>query len=495
MASRKTLFLLFGILFCISTIAYAQSDKVLIDVEEDFSSLKNDRRRLQSSSNFRIHVNFDNLRSGPSSFTDYIETRMIPQAVSWFQGALQVKYPITGLLQHTDTVCGFNPTDELRNGVNADYYMMAVYKNENTNNVATGTACAFASGSKRPIVATVAFNTQNFDTANGDILVQERYIIMLIHEMMHTFGFVIDLFSSFLDENGNTRTGHVKTVNLLGSRRTVFDVDFLTEKARNHFGCSSLPGLYMEDDGGAGTEGSHLEKKFFLTDVMTSGTYYGRRISEFSLGILEASGWYDVNYDYAEPFSWGQGEGCNFFNQQCSSSNSIFEEFCTGESQGCSQVGRSGGNCYGNDPLSDGCKYQLPNLDYDCENPAGADYARLPDLQVFGRGLGSKCFEGTLNNRNSNSLTSFCFKFTCTGSDSNTQLQVQVGSDTITCQSEGPMLMNGYYGAINCPDPVNFCNTVGMPYCPRNCLNRGSCVNNKCHCDSGFAGIDCALNA
>lgn len=50
---------------------------------------------------------------------------------------------------------------------------------------------------------------------------------------------------------------------------------------------------------------------------MTATEIYDPRVSEFTLAMLEASGWYHVNYEMAEPLSWGRNEGCNFFNMPC----------------------------------------------------------------------------------------------------------------------------------------------------------------------------------
>jgi len=247
----------------------------------------------------------------------------------------------------------------------------------------------------------------------------------------------------------------------------------------------------MENGGGSGTASSHFERKVFLYDYMTSGSILGRRVSELSLAMLEGSGWYTPNYDYAEPFFFGQGQGCSFVT---GSTCTNYDEFCSGSSKGCSPTGRGGGYC-SSDSISDGCKYYDPNEDYDCENADGEDYARFPDLEVYGRGAGSKCFSGTLNSRSSTSVNSFCFKYSCSGSGSSTQLQVQVGSHTITCTGEGTKTIDGYYGSINCPDPLTFCNTVGKKYCPRNCMGRGSCSNGTCKCNSGYSGVDCALKA
>jgi len=326
-------------------------------------------------------------------------------------------------------------------------------------------------------------NRNMLPVANGDVLVHEKNMYVLMHEMTHALGFSSSTYKLFIDANGNTLQGHLKSVKLNGYTRTFLDVAPLTDKLRNHFGCSSLEGALLEDGGGSATAASHFERKVFLYESMTSGSIVDRRISELTLALLEGSGWYVPDYNYAEPFFFGKGQGCSFVT---STSCSNADEFCTGNSRGCSPTGRSGGYC-SSDPISDGCKYYNPNFDYDCENDDGADYARLPELQVFGRGAGSKCFTGTLNSRSSNSVNSFCFKYTCSGSGSDTQLQVQVGNHLVTCTQEGTQTVDGYYGAVNCPDPLAFCNTIGAKYCPRNCMGRGTCVNGTCRCNSGYS--------
>jgi len=226
---------------------------------------------------------------------------------------------------------------------------------------------------------------------------------------------------------------------------------------------------------------------------MASGGIFGRRVSEFSLGLLEGSGWYAPDYSYAEPYYYGQGQGCSFIQGTCGNSNYDFEEFCSGSSRGCAPHGIAGGMC-GSDSKTDGCRYYNPNEDYHCENPDAADNTRLANLQVYGRGEGSKCFTGSLGSKSGNSVTSFCFKYNCVGEGQDTQLQVILGKNTVTCEQEGKLNVDGYSGAINCPDPLTFCNTVGKKYCPRNCMNRGTCVDNKCECKSGFTGVDCGLS-
>jgi len=463
------------------------------DVDEDMSVLQDEGRMLASTyPNIRMYAYYEDLSSAPASFKSYVQNKLAPSVISWFQGALKVKYPVSGLLKTTSSsVCGISTPSALKKGVNADYAIIFTSKYEVSSTVASSRACTRATGTKRPLIANTLFNRYQIQVTS-DVLEHEKNVYVLIHEMMHTLAFSAALYPYFLDANGNTRKGHVKTGTLNGETSTIINVSPLTDRLRKHYGCSSLPGVYMENDGGSGTAGSHFERKIFLYETMCSGGIYGRRVSEFSLAFLEGSGWYVPNYAYAEPFFFGQGQGCGFITGS-SSSASKYDEFCTGSSRGCSPNGIAGGSCY-SDSKTNGFKYVNPSKSYHCENPNAEDYARLPSLQVYGRGAGSKCFTGSLSSTSStSSTTSFCFKYTCVGSGSSTQVQVKVGTKTVTCKQEGKVSVSGYKGTINCPDPLTFCSTVGKAYCPRNCMNRGSCVNNKCVCKSGFTGVDCGL--
>jgi len=274
------------------------------------------------------------------------------------------------------------------------------------------------------------------------------------------------------------------------------DVPPLTDKLRSHFGCPTLQGAPLEDDGSVtGSQGSHFERRTFLYEFMTSGVLHGRRVSEFTLALLQGTGWYQANYTYAEPFFFGQGTGCDFLNKSCTSTGFNFDEFCTGSAKGCAPTGRGGGYCQ-SDTKTDGCRYYSPDLDYDCENPDASANSRFPTRETYGRGAGSRCFTGNLTTSSTtttSSYTSLCFKFKCQGTGLNTTLAVTVGTTTATCLKESQIKVSGLYGYLNCPDPITYCNTVGKQYCPRNCMGRGTCVNNTCVCNPGLTGIDCSM--
>jgi len=45
------------------------------------------------------------------------------------------------------------------------------------------------------------------------------------------------------------------------------------------------------------------------------------------MSFMVDSGWYLANFDLAEPFFWGKGEGHEFISKACKSSKK-FREFC-----------------------------------------------------------------------------------------------------------------------------------------------------------------------
>jgi len=505
MISSKAFLLLFALL-CLSQ-SYLhdyecdhdqiEQNPELLDVEEDMSAFnQGEGRVLASSPNIRIYAYYGYLKSStPSSFASYIQNDLFPPVIDYYEAALKIKAPVTGSLKLSSSkICENNTPSLLKSGVSADTFFYVDTQAYSGTQIAKSKYCYLASGTKRPLVTRIIINRNNMKSANGDVLVHEQNMMVMMHEMLHTFGFSTYNYKYFLDSNGRTRSGHIKSVKIGGATRTVLDVPPLTTRIRNHFGCSSLPGAPMENGGGDATASSHFERKFFVYEAMSSGSILGRRISEFSLALLEGSGWYIPNYDYADPYFYGKDQGCTFVTGTCSSSK-FNEEYCSGSSRGCAPHGRGGGYCQ-SDSISDGCRYYSPRQDFDCEDADGEDSARLPSAEVYGRGVGSRCFSGTLNSRSSNNgATSFCFKYTCSGSGSSTKVLVNIGTKSVTCTSEGSKSVDGYYGSINCPDPQKFCTGPGKKYCPRNCMGRGTCVSGKCQCKSGYKGIDCALRA
>ena len=227
----------------------------------------------------------------------------------------------------------------------------------------------------------------------------------------------------------------------------VLNVAPLTQKVRSYFNCPTAEGAYLENQGGSSILGSHFERRIFGNELMTAGEVFDRRISEFTLALLEGTGWYKVDYSLAEPMSYGKNEGCAFLDTKCIDPETLkpnFKEFCPNlTAEGVSWTKRGYGFCgadpaeikydvdpnlitafdyWGNkttveDKYSDNCpSYFTPYRsvivqmaqEFDCENA----YAPARMVKYESRIPGSKAFMGTLADYSKNpfSYGGYCFK-------------------------------------------------------------------------------------
>ena len=477
----------------------AHKDQDFVPEVADFDEqyLTRDGRFLQDASatypNIRIATDTQLVTAGTTAWKTYVTKQLIPAVVAYLQAALRIKYPLTSKIQSTSkTLCGFTTPTAIKNGIsNADIVIFFNSKSDTSGGwMAATTLCTVSSGVKRPIIVNIGINTAAIDIADptSNPLVHDLNINVLTHEFVHALGMNGPLYYNFVDDSGNPLKNHIKSISLAGRTRTVLDLPPLTQRLKNFYGCSTIPGLFMEDNGGA-----HIERRFFQWEIMTTGGIIGSKISEVTLGFLEGTGWYAPDYDYAEPYFFGKGEGCGFYADTIVSTN-FPDEYCTGSGIGCTAVNNGGGYCV-SDSLIEVGKVYTAQYEFNCENPAGIYYTPFSNKQVYGRGLGSKCLTGNLANYGTVSQTAYCLKTTCVGSGLDITLEVMWGTTKLVCTKEGPLSVSGLTGALNCPDPVKFCNSVGAPTCPRNCTGRGTCVNGKCTCNTGFKGTDCGFTA
>lgn len=69
--------------------------------------------------------------------------------------------------------------------------------------------------------------------------------------------------------------------------RTYLSTPLVTEAARRHFACPSLPGAELEGAGGNGTAQSHLESQIFQGDLMQGKLPYYQSTSESRLVLSD----------------------------------------------------------------------------------------------------------------------------------------------------------------------------------------------------------------
>ena len=212
---------------------------------------------------------------------------------------------------------------------------------------------------------------------------------------------------------------------------------------------------------------------------MIASNKKGAYLSRFTLALLESSGWYVVDYNYAEPTTWGKEKGCEFLNiDNCNS-----DEFCQDASFSCDYDATGIGKC-GLDIYTGACKtvkYYTNTICIDENFELKNLNAKLNALERGGSN--SKCFDSDfrqegvtatkLNNRCYISVCSFTGKF----------IYILVGSYIMLCRQEGQILPAppGLVGTLTCPrDFSKYCENKKT--CPYHCNKNGACINGKCLC-------------
>lgn len=142
------------------------------------------------------------------------------------------------------------------------------------------------------------------------LLVGVTLLLLQIHEITHIIAFSSILFELY--PAGNPLREEAGTYYLSSEK--------IDSKLKEHFGCLTPKGIVLEDQDGNRIS-SHLERKVFGNEYMVSINKKGAFVSNFTLALLDSTGWYEINYTYAEPTDWGKNEGCSFMDTQDCSSN------------------------------------------------------------------------------------------------------------------------------------------------------------------------------
>ncbi|KAK3288593.1 hypothetical protein CYMTET_3929 [Cymbomonas tetramitiformis] len=360
-----------------------------------------------------------------------------------------------------------------------------------SNAIAIGGHCLQDMEDMRPVAVFVNFCTSQLLKMDYRSLVG-----VTVHEMLHGLFFSDELFKSYIDDEGKILDGVSDGTNIITPQ--------VLAAARRQLGCaeSSVKGAALENEGGAGTQGSHWEQRLFNTELMTGimGTA-GAIFSNLTLALGHDSGWYVPKYEQASHLSWGFEAGCTFAGGACSDSRF----FCNKINDiGCSFGNDAVGTCTA-PPLMNSCKIFQPFANEQCELSGQEDKGAS---KVTGQhfGANSRCIlsgeaiwqrkkiapEGEM-------LVSWteqagCYKVSCSD-DNPPQVHITIEGKSRPCP-EGQMLNAASFGGRftqgkigPCPSANFICPTLG---CPKNCNGHGVCYNSTCQCFPGFVGADCA---
>jgi hypothetical protein len=449
------------------------------DHEVDPGRHLGDGRMLASDlGGLRILVDYSKVSVSATELA-YMKKVMTAAVNYWFKTLQVPQMSVLKIPESQVSMCGglTIPSVYRTTGVAADMVFFVTTENSFTNFLAWSRACKLLSSNGRPVVGQINFNMHSMK--GGSDADFQSDLMVVLHEMTHSLGFSNTLYDNF------AKPAKVATTTLGGRTYSYLNVEPLTSKLKAYFGCSSIPGAILEDQGGSGSAGSHWERRIFSNEYMTASQINDQRISELTLALLDGTGWYEVNYAMADPFYFGKGEGCGFLSK-CSG----YKEYCSASGDACTFHGAAGGYC-NSDSFSDGCNFVRAYSNHDCTNAGNAGGATL-GAEYYG--YGSKCFTGTLYSGGALSSTkTYCFSYTCTQQSSGAyQLNVHVGSSSGVCTQKGQIKISGYNGYLNCPDPQVYCSTVGRPACRRGCMGKGTCSGGVCSCYAGWGGVDCS---
>lgn len=468
------------------------------------------KRFLQSTTwePIRIHVDETTLDSQVSlkgqEYIDNLKT-VLNQVVSLLQILVSVK-PAQELIAATASLCGDSQITagaDVQAGVATDLIVFPyIDMNASPSLEAAATYCATDSVSNRPLVGSVAFSGE-MDFTKGNTI---YYVTLLVlHEFNHIMSFNSDLFSLYIDGNGNTlgldNVVFKKVVN--GLERTLIKTPKVLQYARKHFGCATLDGVELENQGGAGTVGSHWETRVMAGEYMVGTSYCENVVSEMSLAQMEDSGWYKLNYYTGGLFRWGKNQGCNFLETKCVQNQQVvFPGFftdipynspaCTGSRTsigiGSLGIGYTISNSnyqYYTDPTEGGYEpadfcpmtIDLSQSDTPTKFYPGSCWIGDTHYASLGETIGdnSYCFMSSLvpiSQTASDQYVAICYEIQCNPASKN--YNVFINGKTITCPTAGASVTStDFHGALICTDYNLLCTKS------QTCGNVVDCIQKK----------------
>jgi hypothetical protein len=396
-------------------------------------------------------------------------------------------------------------SETVKKGVGADLVIFPyIDKNLETSTEAVATFCKTDSVTHRPTAGFIALNENlSFSKINSMLYIE----LLLLHEINHILSFNYDLFSTFIDSQGekipSSKVYANFTVN--GENRTMIITPKVVQAARKYYGCDTLEGVELEDQGGSGSAWNHWEQRVMAGDFMISQSYEENSISPMTLALMEDSGWYNVNYYTGGLFRFGKGRGCQFLNSKCvnNGKTNFPNEFFLNINQ---KVCFSGRTAKGKSSLQKDLDDIPKNNQYFSDTRQGgrfaADYCPIAiathvenyflgsscnygisDLSPsLGEVMGpnSFCFISSLTSQNDNSIIEYkgikhpiCFPVDC--DSNNLSYNVKVGNLKLKCPSGGGRIFaDGYDGYLVCPDYNLICTSSVPCSDPLDCVEKRS---------------------
>ena len=345
MKSKLNIVLLFNVIFLFNLINCHQQPRLFKCVHSNEDENKpihikgieltdkqkeEQKRRMADSDDFKefnIYLDLENIKYEIKKLHleahEEFYINSMQKAVSLLKSILRVK-PLVKDYQFSDhnlrdelnltewnhELFGDSATGTLK-GAGIDLVIFGQFADLGDSTLATASARAFQDGNEnkgQPYMGVVKIN-KNIDYAlpNSEIYFQS----ILVHEFTHILGFSKKFFEEYY-ENLITKEDED------GVMRYYLNSPKVLEVAKSYFNCSTIDGVELENLGGEGTAASHWEARILLGEYMNGYAYTEEQvISEFTLAVLEDSGYYKPNYYTGGLMRYGKNKGCAFLTEKC----------------------------------------------------------------------------------------------------------------------------------------------------------------------------------
>ena len=128
---------------------------------------------------------------------------------------------------------------------------------------------------------------------NQSSLTQYEAETILLHQMTHILGFQYEQYNYFPGGITNVITSKVDST---GKTRFYIKTPTVVEFAKNYYNCDNLIGVELDNQNNNNIPSSHWDSRILLGEYMNSELYTPEIvISDFTLALLEDSGWYQAS--------------------------------------------------------------------------------------------------------------------------------------------------------------------------------------------------------
>ncbi|EAR96682.2 leishmanolysin family protein (macronuclear) [Tetrahymena thermophila SB210] len=405
--------------------------------------------------------------------------------------------------------------NDLTTGIaQSDLHLYFIFNNEAKEGyLANAASCNLQSSSTyiRPNFGRVLFNIANMKNSGSNLEQYQNDVMVTLHEVVHILGFSDDAMMNWYNKATNQLLGQaaanklITTQTLRGIQTSLLGSPNVLATAQKYYGCQTLQGMQLENQGDSGSKNSHWERTVIRSELMTaSALLEGLNLSIFTVALLKDTGyWDDVNENLTDPIYWGKGKGCDFFENACKSSIQ-YEEFVSSGQTACSFWGDGQGQGANSDPFGDSCN--VVEIDYNllCSDIANQSQQANPPSYYTDTSndfsYNSKCFTSTVysptakqNNYNDKLR---CHFTQCSPDKSQLTINFsQIPSTQVVCgisdqgNSKDVVYQGTKLGQITCPSNIR--RLCDDQQCVNFCTYNGICIRGQCLCNPGFGGVDC----